>query len=407
MSIEIRKVSTKKELKTFMFMHKKHYKGHEYYIPELDMEIKYLFNKKKNPIFKEAEIEYFLAYSNGKPVGRISAQIINEHNKAWNDNIGWFGFWITPNDEEIAYALLNTAFNWVKDRGYDAMRGPGNFSYPDFGLLTNGFTLPHNLMLPYNYYYYKDLLDNYKSPDKKKFEVVENLLCYYYDVANSDIPARIKRINKKLMQRSNYKIRAINPKKFDEEANHIFEIFEEAWKENFGSIPLNNEMMSHVKTSLKMIYDPNMIIFAENEEGKIIGFQIVLPDVNEIIRDFNGKLLCPPWNLFKFIWRSKFKRTKWCRLWATGIIKEYRKKGIDAMLYERSISTGKKRGYKHCDISWQLESNYEINKAIEAVGGKLYKELKLYELPIKDGVKTSRPVHTAHTDKLVSRMIKN
>lgn len=405
MAVEIKEVSTKKELRIFSLLHKQHYKDHEYYIPQLDSEMLHKFNREKSAELKKvSDMAFFLAYKDGKPVGRITAHVIPEHNQVWKDNLGWFGFWITPNDEEVAFALLDTAYNWIKERGLDAMRGPGEFVFPEIGMVVEGFTSHHNLMIPYNYYYYKDLIEAYKTPDKRKVEKVVDMVCYYYDVAHGDLPEKIKRINAKMKQRSNFTIRPINMKGFEHDVKGIFRIFDEAWKDNFGSIPLGDDVMDEVKESLKMILDPNMILMVENDKQEIIAFQIVLPDANEAIRDLNGRLFWPPWNFLKLLWRLKVRRTRWCRLWATGILKDYRKKGIDAMLYEEMIVRGRKRGYKHCDISWQLESNYDINRAIEAVGGKYYRRLRLYEFLIKEGVKTSRPVLTQHTDALAERM---
>lgn len=396
MSVTIKRVTTKKELKTFSFLHKKHYKNDSFFISELDHEIKFMFNKKKNPFYKEADVEFFLAYNDNVPVGRICAHVIHTHNKIWNENIGWFGFWITPNDEDIAFALLDTVFNCLKKKGVDAVRGPGNFCYyHEWGLLIHGFAQPNRMMLPYNAYYYKDLLGRYTAPNKKKYHKKIDLLNFYYDITHSETPPRLKRINKRIHEKNQIRIRSLNMKQFEEDVQNIFKINNIVYNNNFGTLPVPDSILNLIKDQLKFILDPEMILFAENNKGETVGLQIVLPDVNCMIRDLKGSLLFPPWNIIKFLWRAKIRRPKWCRLWAFGVLEEYRKKGIDALFYEEAIKKAQTRGYKHCDIGWVLDCNYNIIKAVESVGGKYYKRFRIYECLINKNAKTQKPVYSS------------
>ncbi len=385
MSVIVKKVESKKDLKIFARLHHKLYQDDEYYVPELDMEVDALLDRDKNPFFKEAEADYFLAYQNGEVVGRITAHIVHSHNDYWKENIGWFGFWLCPNDRDVAFALLDTAYEWVKAKGCTAVRGPANFCYyHEWGLLVEGFNTPHNVMNTYNHYYYQDLLEAYER-DGRKFENVKNMYSYFYDLEHSVIPERIHRINQRHLKKGEFRVRPFRMKDFATDVEHVFRLLNKELDKNWGSIPVPQIIQEEISGKLKTILDPELVLFAENKEGLPIALILVLPNVNEMIGDFKGRLFWPPWNILKFLWRAKVKRTRHVRLWAMAIAEDYRKRGADALLYEAVYHNARRRGYKIVDIGWVLETTYDIRRAVEKVGGRKDKTHRLYQIELVPG----------------------
>lgn len=372
MSVEIKSVKSRKELNQFIKFPWIIYRDDPYWVPPLLIEMKNLLNRKKNPFFKHSEAEYFLAYKNGQVSGRIAAILNNNHNAYHKEKTGFFGFYECINDSEVSNALLNTAREWVKAKGMERMRGPMNFSTNDTcGFLIEGFEMSPVLMMPYNPPYYLDLMAKYGM---KK---IKEMYAYYFD-RDMDIPERFAAFAQKTHQDPTITFRILDMKNIWREVEYMKEIYNEAWSDNWGFVPMTDEEFDHMARQLKPIADPDIIYLAEIN-GEPAGFSISLPDFNQILKDLNGRLF--PFGIFKLLLNRK-KITR-IRVITLGVKHKFQKKrALAPTFYYETYTRGKRKGYSLAEFSWILEDNVLMNRAIQAMGAKLYKKYAIYEIDI-------------------------
>ncbi len=372
MNIEVKAVRTNKELKKFIKFPWEVYKDYPNWVPPLISEEKKHYNRTVNPFFKYGKAEYFLAYKNGKIVGRISAINNPNHNKEWNEKVGFFGSFECIDDKDVAKALFDKAKEWVKAEGMDTLRGPMTFTTNDpFGLLIEGFEYKPVFMMNYHPPYYQKLVEEYG------FEKAKDVYSYKRPVTEP-INEKVVKIANITKKRYGYKLRKIDLSKAREEINNYKIIYNSAWEKNWGFVKLTEEEIEYVADDFKKIIDPDLMQFVE-VDGRPVALMMVLPNLNEGMEKANGRLF--PFGFIHML--RAIKKPRWVRLITTGIIEEYRGKGIDALLYTTMVMEGQKKKYlEWCDISWQLEDNFLIIKAIETMGGEKYKVHRVYDLSI-------------------------
>lgn len=365
-------VSNKKDLANFIdFPHELH-KNDPNYVPELFIAQRDILTT--HPFHKHSSLQTFLAYDGDKIVGRICAILNNNHNKFNDTNDGFFGFFDCINDQETANLLINTAIDWLKEKKVVKIIGPVNPSTNETcGLLVKGFDSPPMVMMTYNPPYYVDLLE------KAGFKKQVDLLAWHWDKTSyNDKSVQLLDKLQDRLKRSDVLIRKVNLKKFKEEAAALREVYNTAWDKNMGFFPMTNEEFDYTAKDLKMILDPDFCLLAE-QHGKIVGFGVAIPDVNQVlIKIKKGRLL--PTGLFKLLFgKSKIKGI---RIMLLGVIDGYRKMGIEAVLYGNIIKEYRRKGLEYAEASWTLEHNDMVNRAIEAIGGNQYKTYRLYEKAI-------------------------
>ena len=370
MKIEIVKVSDKKQKKQFIDFPHDLYKDDPLYVPELYIAQNEMMDTKKYPLFEFSTVEYFLAKKDGKIVGRVAAI----HNKNYNEyhkaNAGFFGFYDIIDDYEVTEALLGAATAYLKERGLTEIIGPCNYSTNETaGLLVDGFDRSPLVMMTYNKPYYADHLEKYGF--KKSMDL------YAYMIWTKSVSDRTLRLAKALeerLERSGITIRNIDLKNLKQEVKNIKPIYNAIWQDNWGFVPFTEKEIIHLADSLKLIADDRWLYIAE-DKGKIIGFNITLPDINQITKGFKkGRLF--PFNVIKLLMNKK--KTKYVRIIAMGVLEEYRKKGIEAIFFAKNIQTAKETGVEAGEASWVLESNDMMVRAAENLNGKRYKTYRLY-----------------------------
>ncbi len=371
--IEVKTLHPQKDIVKFLKFAWKIYKDDPNWVPPLMMDKKKLLNKNKNPFFKTSQMEMFMAYKGGEPVGRIAAIKNDTHNKIHKENIGFFGFFECINDQEVANALLDTAKDWLKSKGLNAMRGPANPSSNDeFGMLLEGFDDPPRLMMTYNPEYYLELMDNYGIKKIKDL--------YAYRIDNKELlkSEKLIRVADIAKRRSKVEIKQINLKEFKSELEKVKEVYNKAWAPNWGFIPMTDEEIDNLAKELKPLVEDSLVLFAE-VEGKTVAFALVMLDYNELFKDFDGKLF--PFNVIKLF--TKRKKITWARILTLGIIPEYQKRGIDALLYYEITKRAEKLGIMKGEASWILEDNEMMKRGAEQVmNGKVYKKYRVYQMDI-------------------------
>ena len=380
MAIEVKPVRGKKELE--VFLHVPWDVGMDKepnWVPPLLDDYRKQLDPKKSIFLEHGELEIWTAFKDGKPAGRISAQIDFDYDKRWADEpkTCFFGFFECENDVEVARALFAKAEEWGRSKGRVRMRGPFT---PDtkgeVGVLVNGFEKPSMIGTMWNRPFMDKLIQDAGYPK------VKDLIGWWYD-RTQPMDETTKKLADKTRALPNVKIRKMELKEFRREANIIQEIYNEAWKDNWNFTPFTNKELEVIANDYKMFIDTNLTFVAE-VDGKPAAMCFAIPDINELIKDFNGEL--GPINIAKLLWRLKFNRPKNIRLIMLGVKDEFRASrkygALVACLYEDISVHGKAAGYISSELSWTLEDNVGINKGIERMGGKEYKRWRVYEKPL-------------------------
>lgn len=371
-SVSIKNVQTKKDLKNFIKLPWKIYKGYKYWVPPLIMEQKNLLNKEKNPFFKDAEADYFLAYKNNELVGRIAAIKNNVHLKYHNDNSGHFGFFECVNDQEVANALFDAAKDWLKQRNLDLMRGPANPSSNDiYGMLIDGFDDLPRLLMPYNPKYYIELCENYGFKKGKDL--------FAWKILNEKITKseKLKRGQQIVRDRYKIKISQLDMKNFQKELEKFKYVYNKAWEPNWGFVPLSEEQIDAMAKDMKPLAEPSLVLFGEID-GKLVGAALVMLDYNQIFHKMNGRLF--PFNFIKLF--TQKKKINWVRILTLGIIPEYQKKGLDSVFYWEIVNRGEQNNILQGEASWVLEDNMMMNRGLELMNAERYKSYRIWEIDI-------------------------
>ena len=347
------------------------YRNDPYWVPPLISTQKELFNPDKNPFFRHARVELLLARRDRTVVGRIASIINHNHNSFHKDKVGFFGFFECSQDHDAAHSLLSAAQARLKDAGMNTMRGPTSFSTnEECGLLIDGFDLNPAFMMPYNPRYYVDYMDRFGL--KKGRDLLAYLLTEE-QMPTEEFQSALERIKK----RYGIRIRRLNMKDFQGEIQRVKDVYNVAWSRNWGFVPMTNEEIAHMASQLKKVVDPDLVLFAEVGD-RPVGFSMALPDLNQALKRINGRLL--PIGLLKLLWYSR--RIDGVRMMTMGVVPEYQNRGIAAMLSAESFKIGVPKGYIRGEMSWVLEDNRLMRRALERMGAKLYKRYRIYEMAI-------------------------
>lgn len=332
-----------------------------------------LLDRAKNPFFEHAEAEYFLAEASSGVVGRIAAIANRLHNETHDDRVGFFGWFESIDDAEVARALLDAAKAWLVERGFDTMRGPVSFSVNDeCGLLVEGFGAPNTIMMPHNPPYYEPLLTD------AGLRATKNLIAYQagHPTEPIPVPPRIARGAELVERRYGISIRALDLTRFKDEVERIKLLYNRCWERNWGAIPMTDHEIDHLAKQFKPVVIPELVPFAEHE-GKPIGFGLVLPDFNQVLRTNRRGSMFPA--ALKLLWALKTKRIGRCRILLLGVLPEYRAKGVDAALYTWIWRHGQARRITWGEGGWVLQDNQAMNAGLLKLGMTPYKTYRLYD----------------------------
>lgn len=370
-SLEVRLIDSKAEFKKFIKFPWSIYRNYPNWVPPLLMDRRKLIDKKKNPFYKHSESEFFLAHRDGKIVGRIAAIINHNHNKEHNDNIGFFGFFESINDQQVANALFTTSKQWLKARGVDAMRGPANPSVNDeYGLLIDGFNRPPILLMPYNPPYYSTLIEGTGLAKAKD-------LYAYHVCREKAISEKLSRVTEMVRQREGLTFRSIDMKRFKEEVNTIKDLYNRAWQYNWGAVKMTDEEFDFLAKDLKPVIVPELVIIAEFK-GEPVGFSLSLPDLNTALK-YNKKGHLIP-GIARLMWHKK--KINWVRILVLGVVRERQKTGAASVLFYETAKRCSENGYPDGEASWVLEDNVMMNRAAEFLNADRYKTYRIYETKI-------------------------
>ena len=371
MTLEIRPVLTGSDQKEFINLAWELYKEDPNWVPPLIMDMKAIFNPKKNALLHLGPYRFFLATEAGRTVGRIGVGIDNHLNQTKDFKGSYFTLFECINDYQVAKALFETSLQWAKSQGAEFITGPQSPTNGDDyrGLLIKGFDTPPVLMSSYNPSYYQDFFAQFG------FEKFFDRNAYCIDIANSNLPEEVAAVVEYAKKRYGFRVSPIDMKHFKEEVEAIVEISTTAWPDDWPDMvpPSAAEVRAEV-TKLKPLIDPELVYLARDKNDRPIGYGVTFPDYNQLLKKMNGRLLPLGWFHFLF-GKRKIEGT---RSFILFTIPEYQKKGVSAAIYLEGIKAVQRRGYKWADFSSIHDFNVKMNQDAVGAGGQLYKIFRIY-----------------------------
>ncbi len=373
--LDIVKVDTRRALNDFIQVMWPLYRDDPAWVPPLILDRRMQLSP-KNPYFEHATFSSWVAYRNGIPVGRISAQVDRLHLEQHQDATGFFGMLESEDNSETFKTLLATAENWLLAKGMRRVAGPYNLSInQELGLLVEGFDSPPMLMMGHALPYYAGRIE------ENGYRKEKDLLAYIID---SDF--KHPRAMQAMLTRTknNIQTRCLQKSNFKEELKIIRDIFNDAWSQNWGYIPWTTAEFEHLGKDLKMLVDEDLVSFAYVDDEPV-AFMVILPNINEAIQDLNGRLL--PFGWLKLLWRLKVKYPKTARVPLMGVRSRYHGSLLGAALAFSVIaalqSPATKHGIEKLELSWILEDNKGMRDILLAISGRVYKTYRIYGKDLK------------------------
>ncbi|HUU02461.1 MAG TPA: N-acetyltransferase [Myxococcota bacterium] len=374
MTVKVRQIDSKADRKKFVKMPWRVYRNDLRWVPPLLADKLETIDPRKNPFFGHGQAALFLAEGeDGLPLGRISAQINTLHNEYHKDKTGFFGFFECVDDEKVSGALLETAEGWLAEKGCDKVLGPESFSTnEEVGMLAEDREGPPMIMCSYNPPYYTRLVE------AAGYQKAKDLYGWFYEIGK--VPEAPMQVAEAVKKHPGLTVRPTDPKNMEHDINIVRDIFNAAWSKNWGYVPWTDAEVKHSAKMMKMIMIPELTAIAE-VDGKPAGMMLAFPNINEAIKDLNGRLF--PTGLAKLVWRLMLGRYKFkgARLFLLGIKPEFRGNvlgGLSVLLYVRAHRAALKLGMKTGETGWTLEDNKKINAGIQFMGGRLGKIYRVY-----------------------------
>jgi len=339
------------------------------WVPPLRTELMAQFNPATNPLLEHCDHQLFLLFEGNRIRGRVAAFIDHLAVDFWGEKIGLFGYYECVDDDGAAQMLLGAAADWLRERGMEFMRGPWTFVSQEWGLVVEGFTPPPCIMGPYNPPYYDRQLTDFG------LSKVKDLLCYYISGREGyQIPDRIMSLTDRVAKRYGVTVRPVDMSRYGEEVETFLELSNTSIIDNWGYSPVTDAEAAAMARDLKQVIQPRGVLFAEDKDGRPIGFAIALPDINVLLKGMNGRLL--PFGWLKLL-RGIPRLTSY-RMFALGVIPEYHGLGIDSLIY-RALYESLFSPDIWMEINYVLEDNVHMNNAIHKLLAKPLRRYRIYQ----------------------------
>ena len=368
MSVQIKTVTTKSELKTFVRFGNKLYKGNKYYVPSMPFDDMNTLDSSKNAAFEFCQTEYYLAYKDGEVVGRVAAIINHKANEAWKVKQVRFGWIDFIDDMKVSGALLDAVIAFGKKHGMNQIVGPLGFT--DFdreGMLVEGFDRVTTMATIYNYPYYPEHM-------KKHGYVKETGWLEYRITIPETVPDRHETLSQLVAQRYNLKVRKLTRRQIKEEnyGQKLFALINQTYCVLYGYSLLSEKQIDQFVGVYLSLIDARMLTFIEDEKGDLIGAGISMPSLAKALQKCNGEL-------FPFGWWYLLKSMFWKKpdsldLLLIGVRPDYQKRGVPTMLFTDLIKTYNKLGFRYAETNACLESNTKVRALWEPFENEQHKK---------------------------------
>ncbi|HEU4413128.1 MAG TPA: hypothetical protein VFS43_48250 [Polyangiaceae bacterium] len=361
-----------KHLRQFLDVVDEIYRTDPNYVRPLDFDLRQRLSP-KNPFFQHAEGVVLTARRGGRVLGRATAQVDREHLARYRDDVGFFGFFDTVDDQEVASALLEHAGRWLRDKGMKTMRGPFSLSInEELGCLVEGFDAPPMLLMTHHRPYQGGLIEG------AGLEKVKDFYAWRYGVG--EVPTRARRAADEVAALPEVSSRMLEPKQLERDVRLVMDIFNDAWSDNWGFVPLTEAELRKMAEDFRLLLVPELTLLV-SVDGEPVAFAIALPNLNAMIRDLKGKLL--PTGAAKLLFRLKVSGPDEARLILLGVRRKLRHvrkyAALSTYMYVKMNEAGQRLGIRRGELSWTLEDNGAVNAAIRFMGGKIYKRYRVYE----------------------------
>jgi hypothetical protein len=373
----VREVRTPRDLRHFLGVPYRLYRSDPHWVPPLQQEVLKLLDRRRNPFFAHAEACYWTAWRGDTPVGRITAQVNRLHLETHGDATGNFGFLEAVEDPAVFDALLGTAAAWLKARGMTRMLGPYSPSINDeIGVLVPGFDRPAVIGMAYSPRFYAARLE------AAGFVKAKDVHALLFDMAGEDIREidRLKRVTDRANATGRFRIRPIEMRRFEAEMRSAIDVYNDAWSDKWGFVPVTEAEVKHLIKSVRPIIDPKYVLMGE-VDGELEGIFMTLLNLNEAIADLGGRLA--PFGWAKLLWRLHRRPFRSGRVMLAGVRKRYRdtllSPALLSQMLARTIEIGRASGIDWLELSWVLEDNARSMALCRRAGGRVYKTYRMYE----------------------------
>lgn len=370
-AVSVSPVRTRGEREEFLRVPWAIYRGNPAWVQPLLFDQRALIDPERGPFFRESEGAFFVARRNAKPVGRIAAFVNRPHLQAHADGAGFFGFFETPDDPAVALPLLAAAEEWLRAKGLRVARGPANFSiYEEAGVLLDGFEHAPMAGMAYTPRYYSTLIE------RAGYAKAKDLFVYRLTPANARFD-RLERLIAAAARIPGLRIRNLDMRRLPAEAQFLATVYAEAWRDNWGQVPIRAEEFHDAYERYKFFIRPELVYLAEID-GEPAGYFVAMPDMNALLAKMNGRLF--PTGVFRLL-LGRRRITRY-RVFMMGVRPKFRRCGLPLVFLQRFHDEAMRRGATEVEFSWVLEDNHEVNALLGRIGAQRAQTLRLYEKAI-------------------------
>ncbi len=372
MPVDVSVVAGRRDLKAFIDLPFRLNATSPVWIPPLKLDQRFLLSRRMNAFFKHGEAQYFLARRDGRVVGRITAQVNHAFNEEKGNDWGWFGFLEFEDDLEVLQALLDAAAAWLRERGRDRMVGPASFAMNDeSGVLIEGYEREPFVRQPWNAPYYPQRME-----EAGMSKAIDLFMWELYIQGRDKVVPQIWELAADVERKHGIVLRKMSRRSLRKDLDVFGEIYNQAWKRNWDFVPYSKEDLDAYAQELQLVFDKHWFMVAERKDtGEAVGVAITVPDVNQVLKHMNGRLLPLGW--LRYLRRNRYIDR--VRVGFLGVKPEYQHAGVAAKLYEEHFDMAATRPQTWGEMGWILETNRAMNRGMEAMGGKIVKKYRIYE----------------------------
>jgi GNAT superfamily N-acetyltransferase len=371
MAILIRPVRGRRDLREFIELPFRLHSTSPVWVPPLRLERRLFLSRRFNPLFTHGDAQLFLAVRDGRVVGRISAQYDQAFNDLHANRWGMFGFLEMEDDPEVLPPLLEAAERWLRGSGRDRMVGPMDFTLNDeAGVMLEGFEREPMVKQAWHPPYYA------RRCEEAGLAKAMDLLMWELDISDrSKILPVIFRLAEQAEPRHGIRLRKMTRRGLRRDMDRFAEVYNAAWRDNWGFVPYSKADLDSYTQELQLVFDPHWFMVAETVDGETVAVAITVPDVNQVLRRMNGRLLPLGW--WHFLRRRRIVDR--VRVGFLGVKPEYQHTGVAAALYVEHFDMARVTPQKWGEMGWILETNKNMNRAMEAMGGRIVRRYRIYE----------------------------
>jgi hypothetical protein len=374
-SLDVRPVRGQRDLRKFVDLPYRLHSNSPVWVPPLRLERRLFLSRRLNAFFKHGDAQLFLAERDGAVVGRISAHYDDAFNAYHGNRWGMFGFLEMTDDPELLPALLAAAEAWLRSHGRDRMVGPMDFTMNDeSGVLIEGFEREPMIKQPWHPPYYA------ARCEEAGLEKAIDLLMWELHISDrSKILPVIFKLAEEVGPRHGIRVRKMSRRSLRRDLDRFADVYNSAWSENWGFVPFGKADLDQYASEMQLVFDPHWFMVAETAEGETVAVAITVPDINQVLKRMKGRLV--PFGWWHFLRRHRIMDR--VRVGFLGVKPEFQHTGVAAAMYVEHFDMAVARPQKWGEMGWILETNRNMNRAMEAMGGRVVRRFRMYELPIR------------------------